>query len=255
MLEDEIKNEADQSEELPANLPILEEMAKVSLFIGHQKSKTHPLMRQYVCSIRNGVAIFDLPQTLASLEKAMEFMHTTLHSLSGLLVVGNTPVSKQIAETVSKKFALPHVTERWLGGTLTNFNTLAKRISYFKKLKADKAAGRLDRYTKKERLDIDREIAKLHLKFSGVEFMEKLPEIVFIVDLENNMTAAREARKMHIPVIAIANTNADPRAADYIIPANDRSRAGLEWIFAKLETAIMAVQQKTAQQTAGTVVK
>jgi len=255
MLEDDIKSEAVQTEELPANLPILEEMAKAGIFVGHKKSKTHPLMRQYVYGIRNGVALFDLPQTLVSLEKAMEFMQTTLHSLSGILIVGNTPAAKQISESLAKKFALAHVTERWLGGTLTNFNTLAKRISYFKKLKADKEAGRLDKYTKKERLDIDREIAKLHLKFSGVEFMEKLPEVVFIVDLESNMTAAREARKMHIPVIAIANTNADPRAADYIIPANDRSRTGLEWIFAKLEIALEAVRQKTVQPTTGTVVK
>lgn len=254
-MEDDIKSEAAHAEELPANLPILEEMAKAGLFVGHKKSKTHPLMRQYVYGVRNGIALFDLPQTLTSLEKAMEFMQTTLHSLSGILVVGNTPAAKQISEALAQKFELPHVTERWLGGTLTNFNTLAKRISYFKKLKADKAAGRLDKYTKKERLGIDREIAKLHLKFSGVEFMEKLPEVVFIVDLENNMIAAREARKMHIPVVAIANTNADPRLADYLIPANDRSRTGLEWIFAKLETVLTAVKQKTPQQTAGTVVK
>lgn len=234
---DEIKTDK-TSEELPANLPVVEEMSKAGLFLGHQKSKTHPRMRPFIFTTRNGLEIIDLSQTLQAVEQAMDFIKSKIAAGGSILLVGTTPAAKAATEEVAKKLNFPYVTERWLGGTLTNFKTLSKRIGYFKKLRADRQAGKFEKYTKKERLDIDREIAKLTLKFSGTENMEVLPQLVFVVDVSANLIAIREAKRTNIPVVAVVNTDADPALVDYPIPANDRSRAGLEWIFSKMETAV-----------------
>jgi small subunit ribosomal protein S2 len=234
---DELKMDKN-SEEVPANLPVLEEMSKAGLFLGHQKSKTHPRMRPFIFTTRNGLEIIDLSKTLQALERAMDFIKSKVAGGGSVLLVGTTPAAKLATEETAKKINFPYVTERWLGGTLTNFKTLSKRVSYFKKLRADRQAGKFDKYTKKEQLNIDREIAKLTLKFSGVENMEVLPQLLFVVDVSAHNAAIREAKRMNIPVVGIINTDADPAMVDYPIPANDRSKAGLEWIFAKLETAV-----------------
>ncbi len=221
-----------------ADLPVIEEMSKAGLFWGHQKSKTHPRMKAFIAATRNGIEIIDLSQTLEVWEKTAEAIKSKLGDNGVILLVGTTPSSRAAVEALAKKLNLPYVVERWLGGTLTNFKTLSKRIDYFKKLRADREAGKFDKYTKKERLDIDREIKKLTLKFSGIENMQRLPEIVFVADIPHHLTAVREAKRMNIPIVAIANTDADPRLVDYPIPANDRSRAGIEWILSKLEAAI-----------------
>ena len=234
---DELKTDKN-GEEAPANLPVLEEMSKTGLFLGHQKSKTHPRMRPFIFTTRNGLEIIDLSQTLQALEQALDFIKSKVAAGGSVLLVGTTPASKAVTEEFAKKLNFPYVTERWLGGTLTNFKTLAKRIAYFKKLRSDRQAGKFDKYTKKERLDFDREIAKLTLKFSGTENMEILPQVMFVVDANAHIAAIREAKRTNIPVVGVVNTDVDPAAVDYPIPANDRSRTGLEWIFAKLESAI-----------------
>jgi len=242
MLEEQVKPEEVKAEEIPANLPVLEEMARVGLLLGHKKSKTHPRMKPYIFGIRNGVEVFDLSQTCTMLDKALEVVKAKVLVKGNVLLVGTTPTAKTLVEQCAAQLHFPYVTERWLGGTLTNFKTLSKRVAHFKKLKADKEAGRLDKYTKKERLVIDREIAKLKTKFSGVEEMEQLPALLFVVDLGHHLIAVREAQRMGIPVVAIGNTDTDPRFADYLIPANDRSREGIEWLLAKLTTAVQEAQ-------------
>ena len=162
---------------------------------------------------------------------------------NSILVTGTTPSAKKSVEEMAKRLGLPYVTERWLGGTLTNFKTLAKRIAYFKKLKSDKESGRLDKYTKKERLGFDREINKLSTMFSGVEKMESLPEVLFVVDANENLTAVREARKLKIPIVAIANTDTNPDIVDYLIPANDRSKSSIDWILARFEKAVLEARE------------
>lgn len=232
--------------EIPAaNLPVLEEMSKAGLFLGHKKSKTHPRMKPYIFTTRNGTEIIDLAQTLEIMEKAMEFVKSKLSKspTSALLLVGTTPASKTATENLAKKLNLPNVTGRWLGGTLTNFGTISKRIAYFKKLRADREAGRLDKYTKKERLGFDREIEKLTEKFSGIENMSVLPDVLFAVEVTSHLTAIREAKRMKIPVVAMVNTDADPALVDYPIPVNDRGKASVEWVLAKLESAILEARQ------------
>ncbi len=219
-------------------LPILEEMMKVGLFWGHKKSKTHPRMKPFIYTTRNGVEIIDIVKTLESLEKALEFIKSKVANGGTVMLVGTTPVAKQVVKEYAEKMNLPYVVERWLGGTLTNFKTLSKRIAYFKKLKSDRAAGKLEKYTKKERLDFDREIVKLTTSFSGTENMEVLPQVMFVVDAAHNMIAINEAKKMKIPVVAIVNTDINPEILNYPVPCNDRTKEGVRWIMEKLEAAI-----------------
>lgn len=223
----------------PDNLPVLEEMMKAGLFVGRRSSKTHPKMRGFILGIRNKSSLIDLEETLKMLEKAMEFIKTKAAEKEGnILLVGTAPVAKNSVEKTAKQLDLPFVTERWLGGTLTNFKTLSKRIVYFKKLKSDKEAGRLDKYTKKERLDIDRQIQKMTTMFSGVEKMESLPAALFVADVNAHLTAVREARRLKIPIVGIMNTDTDPELVDYPILANDRSKVSIDWILARLEKAV-----------------
>ncbi len=219
-------------------LPVLEEMMKVGLFLGHKKSKTHPRMKSYIYATRNGIEIIDISRTLESLEKALEFIKSKVSKGGSVIMVGTTPVAKQAVKEQAEKMGFPYVVERWLGGTLTNFKTLSKRIAYFKKLKADRAGGKLEKYTKKERLDIDREIAKLDLNFSGTENMESLPQVMFVVDATHNMIAIKEAKKMRIPVVAIMNTDLNPEIIEYPIPCNDRTKEGIKWVLDKLAVAV-----------------
>jgi len=221
-----------------AKLPVLEEMMKVGLFLGHRKSKTHPRMKSFVYATRNGIEIIDISKTLESLDKALEFVKSKVSKGGSVMLVGTTPVAKQVVKEYAEKLNMPYVVERWLGGTLTNFKTLAKRVAYFKKLKTDKASGKLEKYTKKERLDIDREIVKLNTNFSGTENMEVLPQVMFVVDATHNMIAIKEAKKMRIPVVAMMNTDLNPETIEYPIPCNDRTKEGIRWIMEKLFIAV-----------------
>jgi len=221
-----------------AKLPVLEEMMRVGLFLGHRKSKTHPRMRPYIHTTRNAMEIIDMVMTLESLDKALEFIKSKITKGGSVMLVGTTPVAKEIVKEYAEKMNFPYVVERWLGGTLTNFKTLSKRVAYFKKLKDDKASGKLDKYTKKERLDIDREIAKLHTNFSGTENMDVLPQAMFVVDATHNMIAVKEGKKMGIPVIAMMNTDLNPEIVEYAIPCNDRTKEGIRWIMEKLAVAV-----------------
>lgn len=233
----EIKN-GDKNEEFSADLPVVEEMMKLGLLWGHKKSKTHPRMKPYIFTTRNGIEIIDLSQTLKALDKAMEFIKSVIAARGVILLVGTTPASKTAVEETAKSLGLPYVTERWLGGTLTNFKTLSKRIAYFKKMRADRASGKFDKYTKKEKLVIDEEIKKLTLKFSGVENMENIPQALFLLEIPHHLTAVREAKRLGIPLIALVNTNVNPELIDYPIFANDRSKAGIEWILNKFKSIV-----------------
>ena len=227
----------------PAVLAMVEEMMRAGLFLGRKSSKTHPKMRSLVFGVRNGISMIDLEETINLLNKALDFIKTKA-ARGAILLVGTTPSAKKSVEEMAKQLGFPYVTERWLGGTLTNFKTLSKRVAYFKKLKSDKESGRLDKYTKKERLDFDREIKKLSVMFSGIEGMNSLPEVLFVVDANGNLTAVREARRLKIPVVAIANTDINPDLVDYLIPANDRNKSSIDWILARLAKVVLESKQE-----------
>ncbi len=217
-----------------ADLAVFEEMAKAGILYGRKKSKTNPRMAKYIFATRNGFEIFDLTKTLEAIEKTIEFLKGIKDKKGSVLLVGTQPAIRGLIEEWTHKMDYPFVIERWLGGTLTNFQTISKRIKYYIKLKQDRASGKLEKYTKKERLGFDREIERLNELMGGLEKMEKLPDAVLIVDGVAHHTAVREAKKIKIPIVGIFNSDNNPDEADYLIPANTSSKSSVSWIFNKL---------------------
>ena len=219
----------------PEHAAILREMIAAGVATGRKKSSANPKMDGYVFTYARGVAVMDIEQTLALTDKAAAFLKTLMDEKRAILMLGSQAAARDFVQTFAEKHGFMYIVNRWLGGTLTNFKTISQRIEYFKKLKADKASGALDKYTKKENVVFDRTISNLTVSFSGMEEMTSLPAAIFVVDAGAHDIAIREARRMHIPIVAIMNNDNDPRGIEYPIPANDNSRSSLSWIFARLE--------------------
>lgn len=224
----------------PEQAAVYREMIASGVASGRKKSRTNPKMDVFVLSYMRGVAVFDVAQTLARIDAAVAFLRVLIDEKRMVLVLGSQPAACVLIQRFAEAHGFPYITTRWLGGMLTNFKTLSQRIEYFKKLKADKASGALDKYTKKERLVFDRLINNMAYSFSGVEGMTALPHALFVVDAEAHDTAVREAKRLGIPIIAIMNNDNDPRDIAYPIPANDNTRSSLAWIFNRIEQKLSA---------------
>lgn len=214
---------------------LLEEMFKAGVVFGRRSSKTNPRMKQFIEMTRNGIEFFGQNQVTARLEAAGEFLESIAKKNGTVLCVGTTPPARDLVAKFADAFQFPSVTVRWLGGTLTNFPTISKRIQYYLKLKADREAGRLERYTKKEQIQFAKEIEKLTRFFSGLERLTALPQALFIVNVNAHATAVRETKRLGIPVVAIVNSDADPGLVTYPVPGNDVARSSIAWFIAKLE--------------------
>jgi len=253
---DEVKNDGAVAEPIPAektaDTAMLEEMAKAGLLFGRKRSRTNPKMKNYIYTTRNGAEIFDLVQTIDLIEKAKNFLKTAVSTGRPILFVGTTPASQAVTKATAEKFGFPFVAERWLGGTLTNFETINKRLNYYMNLKSDQATGKLDKYTKKERTAMDKEIERLTRLFGGLEKMNTMPAALVVAGADAHQIAIREASRMKVPVVAIANTSAGPEMIAHLIPANDNSVSSIQFVFAKLSEGI---QQGQADRMAATVAK
>ena len=217
----------------------VEEMEQAGVNFGHKVSKLHPGMKQYVSGTKNNVHLFDLEKTSKEFTKALTFISKIVSEGKTIVLVGTKIQLKAIIKDTAEECAVPSVTERWLGGTFTNFETIQKRVNYFKDLEKKKETGELEKYTKKERLNFDREIAKLKVKFDGIRNMSKLPEAVFIFGLDKDITCAREAKRKGIKIISIVDTNVNPDIVDYPIPANDDSISSVKYILGKVKDVII----------------
>jgi len=216
----------------------VDEMTQAGVNFGHKVSKLHPKMKPFVSGIKNNVHMFDLEKTAKELERALNFIEKIIADNKVLLFVGTKPQLKGLITQTAKDVGLPYVTERWLGGTITNFETIQKRVDYFKDLERKKMTGELEKYTKKERLMFDKELAKLQVKFGGIKNMSKLPDAVFIFGLDKDMTAAKEAKKKGIKIVAIVDSNINPDIADYAIPANDDAMSAVKYILDRTSETI-----------------
>ncbi len=216
----------------------VEEMTQAGVNFGHKVSKLHPKMKPFVSGVKSNVHMFDLEKTAKELEKALGFIEKLTVENKVLLFIGTKPQLKGIITLAAKEVNAPYVTERWLGGTLTNFETIQKRVSYFKELETKKATGELEKYTKKERSMFDKELEKLRVKFDGIKNMAKLPDAVFIFGLDKDMTAAKEAAKKGIKIVALVDSNMSPETADYPIPANDDAISSVKYILEQTTATI-----------------
>lgn len=216
----------------------MEEMLSSGLGVGHTVSRLHPKMKMYVSGIKNNANIIDLEKTSKEFTKALKFISNLVADNKKIIFVGTKIQMKELVKTAAEDCNIPYVTERWLGGIFTNFETISKRVDYFKEMEKKKATGEFNKYTKKERLQFDKELEKLRIKFEGIKNMLKLPEAVFIADLKKDITCAKEAKRKGIFIVAIADTNIDPGLADYPIPANDDAISSVKYILEKVTETI-----------------
>lgn len=216
-----------------------EEMSQAGLQFGHKVSKLHPKMKPFVSGVKNNVNIIDLEKTAKELDRALKFIEKLVSENKIILFVGTKIQVKNLVKQTAEQCGMPYVTERWLGGTFTNFETIKKRVEYFMDLEKKRAAGELEKYTKKERLNFDKELEGLKIKFEGIKNMAKLPEVVIVFDMKKDDTCVREAKKKGIKIIGLADTNINPDFADYVIPANDDAISSVKYILEKIKQVIV----------------
>lgn len=223
------------------DLNVIRKMMECGLMYGHKKSKTIPRFKKYILAARNGIEIIDLTQTLFAMESAVEFFKSQIINNKGMvLIVASQPAAKEAVENFAKKFNFAYINERWVGGLLTNFKVLSQRIEYFKKVQADFEKGEFDKYTKKERVMINKNIQRMKKMFTGLENLTKLPDAIFVIDpsLKGHATAVREARRIKIPIIAVLDSDDDPILIDYSIPANDHAKMSIDWLINKISDSL-----------------
>ncbi|MBM3206032.1 MAG: 30S ribosomal protein S2 [Candidatus Staskawiczbacteria bacterium] len=217
----------------------IEEMIKAGVNFGHTVSKLHPKMKPFVSGVKNNVHLIDLEKSIKEFESSLKFIASLVKENKTILFVGTKIQAKESVKKTAQDCNMPYVVERWLGGTLTNFETLTKRIDYFLDLEDKKARNALEKYTKKERLNFDKELETLKIKFEGIKRLRKLPDAIFILDLKKDLTAAKEAKKKGIKIIGVVDTNINPDIADYIIPANDDAISSIEYVLESVKETIL----------------
>ena len=200
----------------------LEALLEAGCHFGHQTRRWNPRMGRYIYEARDGVHIFDLAKTREALLEAYQAVVDTVSSGGTVLFVGTKRQAKDLIRDAAIKVGVPYVTTRWLGGTLTNFEQVKKSIRKLANLKAGlEAGGKYEDHTKRERLLIEREIARLEHLFGGIVTLSQKPQMIFIVDTHKETAAVLEANRLQVPIVGIVDTNADPEKIDYPIPSND----------------------------------
>ncbi|NJC68215.1 30S ribosomal protein S2 [Planosporangium thailandense] len=199
----------------------MRQLLESGVHFGHQTRRWNPKMKRFIFTERNGIYIIDLRQTLDYIEKAYEFVRTTVAEGGTVLFVGTKKQAQEAIAEQASRVGMPYVNHRWLGGMLTNFQTVYKRLQRMKELESIEQSGQAQGFTKKETLQLSREKVKLTRTLGGLRDMQKTPSAVWIVDTKKEHIAVDEARKLGIPVIAVLDTNCDPDEVDFPIPGND----------------------------------
>lgn len=217
----------------------LEELLKTGAHFGHRARRWNPKMDEYLYGVQDGVHVFDLTKTKKMLEEALEAIKEAAKSGKTILIVGSKKQAREKVEEVAKATDSAYVTERWLGGTMTNFGQITKSIKKLADMKEKKEAGEYDQFTKKERILLDREIARLERFFGGIADLKAPPEMLVIVDIRKEIGAVKEAQMKGIKTVAIVDSNCDPNEVDYPIPMNDDATKALEYVLELVKDAIL----------------
>ena len=226
------------------NIPSMEQLLEAGVHFGHQVRRWNPKMKSFIFTARDGVHVIDLGQTVDKLKEACEFVGSVAERGGKIIFVGSKKQARSIVVEEAKRAGAMYITERWIGGLLTNFEQTSKNIKKLKDLKAKKEAGEFKDRTKKEQLMIDRQIAKLERFYGGVEEMVKLPDSIFVIDVRREENACREAVKKGVPVVAICDTNADLFLVSYPIPGNDDAIKAIKIVTEAVADAYLEGRQK-----------
>ena len=208
----------------------MKDLLEAGVHFGHQTQRWNPKMSNYIYGAKSGIHILDLRITYEAVEQAQDYVQKLVANSGKVLFVGTKPQAQGVIEGQAIRAGMPYVNFRWLGGMLTNFKTIIKRVVYLKELMSLESSGEINAYTKSERLKIRREIEKLNKSIGGIVNLNKLPDALFVVDLANESTAITEAKKLGIPVIGLADSNVDPQGVEIVIPGNDDAIRSIELI-------------------------
>lgn len=225
----------------------IEQMLEAGLHFGHQTFRWHPNMKPYIYDSRDGIHIIDLSLTSEKLTDAVNFVQQLGREGGSLLLVGTKRQATSVIAEIAKANQLPFVADRWPGGLLTNFSTMKSRIRFLKQLRDKVAKKDFGDMTKQEIGLLEKDLAKLEISFGGLDVLDELPNAIFIVDVIREKIALREAQKIGIPVIAMADTNANPKGIDFVIPANDDAKQGIILITRAIVDAFVSERRTKAQ--------
>ncbi|HXV72896.1 MAG TPA: 30S ribosomal protein S2 [Acidimicrobiia bacterium] len=217
----------------------MKQLLEAGVHFGHQTRRWDPKMRPYIYGERNGIHIVDLRQTVTQVADAIEFVKQIAIDGGSVLFIGTKKQAQSAVENAARRSGMPFVNYRWLGGMLTNFATIQKRVYYMKELRRLEDTEEMNARPKKERLKLRRELEKLEQNLGGVSEMARLPDAVFIVDVNTEETAVKEADRLGIPIIALVDTNSDPDPIDHVIPGNDDAIRAADLIASALADAIV----------------
>ena len=225
------------------NLPSIEEMLQAGMHFGHRTNRWHPKMKPFIFTAKNGLYIIDLRKSREKLNEALEFIQKLVKEDKKILFVGTKSQVSEPMKKMATESNQAYVVGKWLGGYITNFLVIKKSVKKYLDLTEKKAAGKLEKYTKKERLDFDREIKKLEVRVAGLVSLNKTPDALFVWDIKEEETAVREAIQKNIPIIAVCDTNVNPELANYPIPANDDSTKTIDLILGAVKEAILSAKK------------
>jgi len=214
-------------------------LLEAGVHFGHQTRRWNPKMRPYIFAERNGIHIIDLQQTVGRLAGALDFVRDVVSNGEQILFVGTKKQAREAIEAEAKRCSMPFVTNRWLGGTLTNFATIQRRIDYLVRREEARVRGEFERLHKREALKIDKELEKLNRHLGGIKEMNRIPGAMFIVDPPIEHIAVAEARRVGVPVVAMCDTNCDPDLIDYPIPSNDDAIRAVKLITGRVADAAL----------------
>lgn len=226
----------------------LQELLDSGAHFGHQAKRWNPKMAEYLYGVSEGVHVFDLVKTKVALEEALSFLTKSVSEGKNVLLLGTKKQIKDKIIEIGKETEMPFVSERWLGGTFSNFVMVKRSIKKLSDMKAGFANGEFNKYTKKEKLLLQRELDRLERFFGGIANLNKIPEVIFIVDTHKEAGAIREAVKAGTTIIGIVDSNADPTDIDYPIPMNDDATKALEYVLDLIKEALLEGKKKVGKK-------
>ena len=229
----------------------MKELLECGVHFGHQTRRWNPKMAEYIFAERNGIYIIDLQKTLRMLQTAVDFVRDIAAKKGGVLFVGTKRQSQEAVQGEAERCSMYHVNHRWLGGMLTNFQTIRRSVNRLDKLDADEENGLFERIPKKEVMNLRREKGKLSNNLSGIREMKRLPEVVIVTDTRKEHTAIAEANKLGIPIIAIVDTNCDPDPIDLPVPGNDDAIRSIRLICSVLAEAVIEGRGEASEGAEG----
>ena len=226
----------------------MKQLLEAGVHFGHQTRRWNPKMRPFIFAERNGIHIIDLAQTVQRLDAALDFVREVVRRGDSILFVGTKKQAQEAVAAEAERSGQHYVNNRWLGGMLTNFTTIKRRIQRLEALEARRDAGEFERLTKKEASKLGEEIEKLNNALGGIRRMRRLPGALFVVDPHRESIAVAEARRLEIPIVAMTDTNCDPDLIDWVIPANDDAIRSVRLICAQVADAVLSAQQERQAQ-------